>query len=86
MATPPCSRDSCLEIARFRPVLILVLQASAVGYRIRLGVQVCEKHRRELRNTFLTTRGRLLVERALKDRTKGLPDWARSRLSFELIH
>ena len=86
MASPACSRNSCTNVARFRPVLVLVFPGSLVGYRIRLDVQVCETHRRELRNTFLTSRGRLLIERALKDRRRGLPDWNRSRLWFEPIH
>ncbi len=85
MASLPCSRNDCLEPARFRPVLVLIFPGSAIGYRIRLGVQVCEAHRRELRSTFATPRGQILIERALKDRSRGPPDWDRSRLWFERI-
>jgi hypothetical protein len=80
-----CSKSSCTEEAVFRPVLILAFPGSAVGYRVRLDVHVCETHRRELRRTFATPRGQLLVERALKDRSKGAPDWSRCILSFEPI-
>lgn len=85
MAGPACSRNECLEPARFRPVLVLVFPDSAIGYWLRLDVQVCEAHRRELRSTFATPRGQRLVEQALKDRRRGLPDWPRCRLWFEQI-
>jgi hypothetical protein len=80
-----CSKSSCTEVAAFRPVLVLAFEGSAVGYRIRLDVQVCDQHRRELRRTFRAPRGRVLVERALKDRSRGRPDWPRCRLWFERI-
>ncbi len=86
MADLMCSKSSCTEVAAFRPVLILVFPGSAVRHRVRLDIQVCDKHRRELRRMLATTRGQLLVERALKDRRRGSPDWSRSRLGFEAIH
>jgi hypothetical protein len=86
MADLACSKNSCTEPAAFRPVLILVLSGNATGHSIRLDMQVCEKHRRELRHKFATPQGQLLVERALRDRSMGEPDWSRTRLWFVPIH
>ncbi|HEX9288329.1 MAG TPA: hypothetical protein VF904_02300 [Anaeromyxobacteraceae bacterium] len=83
---PRCSRQGCTEEAEFRPVLLLVMAGSVLGHRIRLDIQVCEAHRRALRQSFSGVHGQVLVEQALKDRKRGTPDWARSRLYFERVH
>jgi hypothetical protein len=81
-----CSRQGCTEEALYRPVLLLVMAGSALAHRIRLELQVCDAHQRELRRTLSGVRGQVLVERALNGRGRGTPDWARTRLYFERVH
>jgi len=83
---PRCSRQGCSGQAEFRPVLLLVMAGSVLGHRVRLDIQVCDTHRRELRQSLSGVHGQVLVEQALKERKRGTPDWARTRLYFERVH